>query len=121
MAARHLQKLRGQDEPDAQDVDASESEEESAPQNPFDLLDDNEVGHLPHAYSALGHVAHRRTFVFRTVTAVWTTPPLQKMVLQQSNSSNPRLKQKPTQQRKKRKPDKSKRKPLIHSPAQAHR
>ncbi len=46
MAARHLQKLRAQDlpSPDALEVDAGESEEESAaPLNPFDLLDENEV------------------------------------------------------------------------------
>ena len=46
MAARHLQKLRGQDllPSEAQDPIASESEDESAePLNPFDLLDDNEV------------------------------------------------------------------------------
>ncbi|KAL3162159.1 hypothetical protein ABBQ32_009867 [Trebouxia sp. C0010 RCD-2024] len=45
MAARHLQKLRGDELPlsGARDVDASDSEDESAAaQNPFDLLDQNE-------------------------------------------------------------------------------
>ena len=113
MAARHLQKLRVQDVPQlaAQDVDASESEEEiAAPLNPFDLLDDNEVSNLPHVHIALKSTAHRHTFVFRTMTAGWMTPPLRKMVLQQSSPRKPRLKQRPTQQRRKRKPDKSKRK-----------
>ena len=89
MAARHLQKLRGQDVQDvladAQYVDASESEEETAALNPFDLLDDNEVGNVPQAYSALGNAAHKHMFVFRRMTAVWTIPPLQKMVLQHCN------------------------------------
>ena len=103
----------------AEDVDASESEEETAaPLNPFDLLDDNEVSNLPHAYLALGNAAHRLRLVFRTMTTAWTTPPPQKMVLQQSNPRNPRLKQRPTQQRKTGKPDKSKRKPPVHILAQ---
>ena len=46
MAARHLQKLRGEELPlsGAQEADASDSEEgNAAAQNPFDLLDQNEV------------------------------------------------------------------------------
>ena len=47
MAARHLQKLRGEEvlPPDTQNAEASDSEEETtAPLNPFDLLGDNQVG-----------------------------------------------------------------------------
>lgn len=47
MAARHLQKLRGEVvlPSDTQNPEATESEEETtAPLNPFDLLDDNQVG-----------------------------------------------------------------------------
>lgn len=51
MAARHLQKLRTQDLPSSEtvDADASDSEEENtAPPNPFGLLDDQEVGCAAH-------------------------------------------------------------------------
>ena len=54
MAARHLQKLRAQDVPslDVATDDQSDSEEEtagSAPLNPFDLLDAQQVSTVEHA------------------------------------------------------------------------
>lgn len=122
MAARHLQKLRGQDvlQPDVQAVDASESEEETAaPLNPFDLLDDNEVRSLPDAHSASRTAAHGHLFAFRSTAAWMMTPRLQKMVPQQSNQSSPGLRGRQTQQRRKRKPDKSRKKPPVHLLAQA--
>lgn len=60
MAARHLQKLRGEEVPlsGAQDADASDSEDESAAaQNPFDLLEQDEVTNWQSAWHLQRQIA----------------------------------------------------------------